>query len=96
MFDKCAFLEKVAQANKTVKSLADAIGLQPAALSRKINGRSEFTYAEIQKICNALALRPPEAEAIFFAKELTETQDKRDSREKVDLKYAEIVNCRAR
>ena len=96
MFDKCAFLEKVAQAHKTVKSLADAIDLQPATLSRKINGRSEFTYVEIQNICNALELKPPEAEAIFFAKELAETQDKRNIIEKVDLKYAEVVNCRTR
>ncbi len=74
MFDKYVFLTKVVEAGETLKSLAFAIGLHPNTLSRKINGESDFTYAEIQNICRALSLNTPEAEAIFFAKELAKTQ----------------------
>lgn len=43
----------------TVTSLARAIGISKSALSKKINGHSEFTLGEIQRICDVLRLESP-------------------------------------
>ena len=48
----------------TVTSLARAIGISKSALSKKMNGHSEFTLGEIQRICDALRLESPTP--IFF------------------------------
>jgi len=49
----------------TVTSLARAIGISKSALSKKMNGHSEFTLGEIQRICEVLNLESPMH--IFFA-----------------------------
>ena len=47
-----------------VVSLAKIIGISRSALYHKINGSSEFTRSEIQRITNALGLDSPMG--IFF------------------------------
>ncbi len=47
--------------------LAREIGLDPATLSRKLNGTSEFTQGDIKKICKALNIDPQEIPVYFFA-----------------------------
>lgn len=49
----------------TAASLSEAIGISKSAFSKKINGKSEFTLGEIQKIVDVLELESPIP--IFFA-----------------------------
>lgn len=43
----------------SVQQLCDFIGISKAAFYRKVNGISEFTRAEIEKICECLHLDSP-------------------------------------
>lgn len=49
----------------TAEKLCKSIGMSKSAYYRKLNGKSEFTQGEIQKICNLLDLKSPMG--IFFA-----------------------------
>ena len=51
----------------TPEELADALGLTPEDLFRKIFERSDFTEEEMRKIVMLLGLTEDETERIFFA-----------------------------
>lgn len=55
-----------------VETLAKVIGIDSATFYRKMAGKSEFTRDEIVAICKTLDTNPM---PIFFADELTETQE---------------------
>lgn len=61
---KIALVEK----GETQDSLAQYLGINPATLSRKIHGISDFTRSEILKTCDYLDLESPID--IFFNREL--------------------------
>lgn len=71
MFNRNAFRGKVIAEGMTLSELASKIGISSATLSRKMQGESDFTRREIQSIRVILRLTTDEADAIFFAKELT-------------------------
>ncbi len=48
----------------TNKKLAEEMGVAPASIGRKLNGKSEFTISESYKLCDLLKLDPYQ---IFFA-----------------------------
>lgn len=73
MFNKNAFRAKVVAKGKTLGGLATDIGVNPATLTRKMNGESDFTRSEIHHIRMILSLSAEEADAIFFERELAET-----------------------
>ena len=52
---------------KTVKDVAEAVGINEATLYRKINGTSDFTRNKIQLIRQYLNLCAEEVDEIFFA-----------------------------
>lgn len=58
---------KMAENNYNIESLSKKIGISSASLSRKLNEKSKFTVAEVNKIFEALNLTPDEAKIIFFA-----------------------------
>ena len=68
MFHRKAFQLALVAADTTCEDVAKAIGINTSTLYRKINGQSEFTRAEIQKICEVLHLDSPMD--IFFTNEL--------------------------
>lgn len=68
MFNRKAFQLAVVAADTTYEDVAKAIGINASTLYRKISGQSEFTRAEIQKICEVLNLDSPMD--IFFTDEL--------------------------
>lgn len=70
MFDRNEFRASVIRAGLTLEKLATDIGINPATLSRKMSGESDFTRAEIHHIRMALNLTPAEADKIFFADKL--------------------------
>lgn len=44
----------LAEKGLTQKSLADLLFLSPVTINQKINGTLDFTYAEVEKICDYL------------------------------------------
>jgi len=53
----------------SVEELCDFIGISKSAFYKKINGKSEFTRGEIEKICQRLNLSSPVD--IFFAEKVS-------------------------
>ena len=50
----------------TPEFLADALGLTPETLLRKVCGEEEFNYGEIRRIVGLLGLTEDEVDDIFF------------------------------
>ena len=67
MFQENLFKAQLKAKKKTVKDVAEAVGINEATLYRKINGTSEFTRNEIQLIRQYLNLCAEEVDEIFFA-----------------------------
>lgn len=75
MFNKNLLRAKIVESGLNHEKLSNLLGLNAVTLYRKMNGLSDFTRSEIQIIRSSLGLSADEAEQIFFAPELTETQD---------------------
>lgn len=67
MFQDNLFKAQLKAKRKTVKDIAEAVGVSEATLYRKINGTSDFTRNEIQLIRQYLNLCAEEVDEIFFA-----------------------------
>lgn len=67
---------KIIEKGSSVSEVSKAIGINPATFWRKCNGVSSFTRKEILDIKEFLQLTVEEVMYIFFADELTETQEK--------------------
>ncbi len=67
MFKKNEFRAMLARKEISVDEIAKALGKDPATLSRKVSGQSDFYRNEIEKICQILKLTPDETLQIFFA-----------------------------
>lgn len=52
----------------TQDAFADALGISPATLSKKLNGRTEWTLTEIEETCVLLGVSPQDSHAYFFTK----------------------------
>lgn len=53
------------------RSLAKTLGISPATVGRKLNGETDFTVSESQRLCEVLKLNPNE---IFFASTIPNMQ----------------------
>lgn len=67
MFNHNLFRAKCVERGLRVTDVARIMGINPATLSRKMNGVSDFTRNEIQLFRAALNLTPQETDAIFFS-----------------------------
>ena len=67
MFKKNEFRAMLARKETNAGEIAKALGIDPATLSRKISGQSDFYRSEIEKLCKILDLTPEETLQIFFA-----------------------------
>ena len=56
MFKKNEFKAEVVRKGLTLAEVTRELGLDPASLSRKINGNSDFYRGEIERIINLLNL----------------------------------------
>ncbi len=65
MFNKLKFKATVIERGKTMSDVAEYLNINESTLYRKVNGYSEFSRDEIQKICILLELESPVD--IFFA-----------------------------
>lgn len=67
MFNKNLFKSKYIEHNLKAADVAVLLGINPATLTRKMSGESDFTRNEIQLFRMALNLSAEEIENIFFA-----------------------------
>lgn len=58
--------EKVKQEFGTLLIFSDAMGMNKATLSKKVNGQTEWTRSEIEKACNLLGIPVAEVGDYFF------------------------------
>ena len=66
MLNKNKLRGKIVEKGYSVRTIAAEIGLNKATFYRKMNGTSDFTREEIQKIAVLLDLSVQEKEEIFF------------------------------
>ena len=66
MFNKNKFRAKVIENGLTMKQIAEMLHISEVTLYRKINGTSDFTRKEIQKLKEILKLDTKTVEEIFF------------------------------
>ena len=70
MTDKQALFKVIERKGFFKKHIASVLNISYQSFLNKVNGRSEFTASEIEKIKNVLGLTDIERNAIFFAKRL--------------------------
>ena len=66
MFNKDHFQAKYIEHGLNAAAVAKIMGINPATLSRKMNGESDFTRNEIQLFRSELGLSAREIDYIFF------------------------------
>lgn len=66
MFNKDRFQAKYIEHGLNAADVAKIMGINPATLSRKMNGESDFTRNEIQLFRSELGLSAREIDYIFF------------------------------
>ena len=66
MFNKDHFQAKYIEHGLNAVDVAKIMGINPATLSRKMNGESDFTRNEIQLFRSKLELSAREIDYIFF------------------------------
>ena len=69
MFNKSKFMECISQKGYQINQIAKILSISRSTLWRKINGISEFTRPEINKLIKVLSITNPMD--IFFDKEVT-------------------------
>lgn len=67
MFNKNQFCGKVRANGLTLEKVACYLGINSATLTRKMNGKSDFTRNEIELLRQKLSLSANELQAIFFS-----------------------------
>ena len=67
MFNKDEFCGRVRAKGFTLEKIAEYLGINPATLTRKLNGISDFTRNEIEMLRNKLSLSNEDIMLIFFA-----------------------------
>lgn len=70
MFDKALFIYHVTRKNMTLGAISAMLKINPATLTRKMSGESDFTRDEVQRLKNFLELSVVDADKVFFAEEL--------------------------
>jgi DNA-binding XRE family transcriptional regulator len=69
MFDENKFKAAVISNGKTLKDMANGLGISVVTLYRKMNGESDFYRNEIEMCCKLL--NADDLNDIFFAKEVS-------------------------
>ena len=67
MLDKAKFKYFVATKNLTLSDLAVKMGMNPATLSKKLNGTTDFSRHEFQLFKDIVGLTESEMLSVFFA-----------------------------
>lgn len=65
-FDSSKLKGRIKERMGTQKVFARQMGLSSAAISNKLNGKTEFTQGEIREACRLLLITQDEIGAYFF------------------------------
>ena len=65
---------KIREVFDTQEAFADAMKMNAATISGKLNGRSDWTRAEMELACSLLGIPMIEMHKYFFAPEIVKTQ----------------------
>lgn len=71
MFNERTLKHSMLDANCTNKALADACGISPSALYRRLSGAVPFNVGEIDRCTEFLKLTPEKRNEIFFAEKVS-------------------------
>lgn len=66
MFDYSKLLGRLKEKVDTQDKFAELLGMSTTTLSKKLNGKSEWTQAEINKACEILEIDPVDIPVYFF------------------------------
>lgn len=77
MLDKNKFKYFAAEKGIPLNVLATEMGMNPATLSKKLGGFTEFTRKEIQDYQSLTGVSDAEMLTIFFSQRFTQTQKER-------------------
>lgn len=66
MFDYSKLLGRMKEKGITQEKLAEMIGVSGVTMSKKLNGKSEWTQVEINKVCEILEIDPADIPVYFF------------------------------
>lgn len=69
MFSENKFKAAVISRGKTLKDVANALGISTVTLYRKMNGESDFYRGEMEKCCEFLGV--DNLNDVFFAEKVT-------------------------
>ena len=58
--------EKIKQKYGTLLDFSEAVGMNKATLSKKMNGQSDWSRSEIEKVCSLLDIQQSEVGDYFF------------------------------
>lgn len=64
--DKLKFRGRMVAAGHTQRTIASALDISEHTISRKVNGGSDFTLDEVEKICALLNITDPVEKAEIF------------------------------
>lgn len=66
MVDSQQLKGKIIAAGLTQRKLAKIVGMGITSLGKKINGQSDFTLSEVQRICSAIGIESNEEKCNIF------------------------------
>lgn len=66
MFDYSKLLGRLKEKGLTQEQFAELLEISGTTLSKKLNGKSEWTQAEINKACEILEIDPADIPLYFF------------------------------
>lgn len=71
MLNKLEFMSEATKHGDTQRTLAKKLKMAAITLCYKLNGKSQFTIAEVQKIIDLYNLTEADVGRIFFSKEVS-------------------------
>lgn len=65
---------KIRERFRTQEAFARVIGMNPSTLSSRLAGRSQWSYAEVVRVCSALGIPMSESWRYFFTPNVARLQ----------------------
>lgn len=65
-FDYCKLKERIALYSENFASFAQKVDISSERLKKLLNGKEQFSAAEMERVFNALEIKPEEIRDYFF------------------------------
>jgi len=66
MVDHAALIKVIEASGMKKSAVAGKLGVTPQTLSNKLNGATELTISEVEKLCEILRITKAQRQQIFF------------------------------